>query len=118
MANPLFWVIFILSIVLQYVLVQYFGGFFSTTPLSLMEHVFCIACGFLSLPLYQLARTVPASWFFEVGKGKTEGFNVEKNKLLDARMGMSLSSLPSVTSIQYTQTPSSLPNLFSSIRRV
>ena len=118
MKNPLFWVIFILSVVLQYLLVQFFGGFFSTTPLKLSEHLFCICTGFLSLPLYQLARTVPAEWFFDVGKGKMEEFKVVRNNLLDGRMGLSRSSLRSVTSSQYMNNPSSIPNLFSSLRRV
>ena len=118
MKNPMFWFIFILSVVLQYLLVQFVGTFFSTTPLSFTEHLFCIGVGFLSLPLYQLARTVPVDWFMDMGKGKVEDFKVARNQLLDGRLAMSRSSLRSVTSEQYMNTPSTIPNLFSSLRRV
>ena len=110
--------IFILSVILQYLLVQFVGTFFSTTPLSYTEHLFCIGVGFLSLPLYQLARTVPVDWFIDMGKGKVEDFKVAPNQLLDGRFAMSRSSLRSVTSEQYMNTPSTIPNLFSSLRRV
>ena len=54
----------------------------------------------------------------DMGKGKVEDFKVAPNQLLDGRFAMSRSSLRSVTSEQYMNTPSTILNLFSSLRRV
>mgnify|MGYP001136266668 CR=1 FL=1 len=115
--NPMFWTVFVVSNALQIVMIQFFGTFFTAHPLSMADYAFSIALGFFSLPLYQLARTVPASWFVGVGGKKEEAFP-NTNSLLDARIGLSRSSLRSVTSTQFMNHPSQIPNLFSSIRRV
>ena len=115
--NPMFWTVFVVSNALQIVMIQFFGTFFTAHPLSMADYAFSIALGFFSLPLYQLARTVPASWFVGVGGKKEEAFP-STNSLLDARIGLSRSSLRSVTSTQFMNHPSQIPNLFSSIRRV
>ena len=115
--NPMFWTVFVVSNALQIVMIQFFGAFFTAHPLSMADYAFSIALGFFSLPLYQLARTVPASWFVGVGGKKDEAFP-NTNSLLDARIGLSRSSLRSVTSTQFMNHPSQIPNLFSSIRRV
>ena len=112
--NTMFLFILILSIVLQLFIIEVGGAFFSTKPLTLAEILFCVCCGVLSLPLYQLARTVPADWFVSVG-GQTEA--KFENKSLPIPSGfasMNRASLRSVTSIQYASE--SIPNLFSSHR--
>ena len=116
--NGMFWFVFILSNTLQIIMIQFFGTFFTAHPLSWQDYAFSIGIGFFSLPLYQLARTVPASWFVGIGGRKEEEFPKPTSSLLDARIGLSRSSLRSVTSTQFMNHPSSIPNLFSSIRRV
>ncbi|CBK24619.2 uncharacterized protein [Blastocystis hominis] len=62
-SNTMFWMIFIISMILQLILVQFVGRVFSTHPLTWQQHLFCVVMGLCTLPLYQLARTVPADWF-------------------------------------------------------
>lgn len=116
--NTLFWGVLILSIVLQVLLVQFANTFFTTHPLTWQEHLFCICVGFLSIPLYQLARTVPTTWFRSFGGGKEVKFDTSSRDYLMRRNDLSNASLRSVTSAQFMNTPSTIPNLFSSIRRV
>ena len=74
---------------------------FTTHALSFGEHLFCIAMGVLTLPLYQLARTVPADWFVSIGGSKCDDFTVPKETILTGRNSLSKSRLSSVTSGQF-----------------
>ena len=112
--NTMFLFILILSIVLQLFIIEVGGAFFSTKPLTLAEILFCVCCGVLSLPLYQLARTVPADWFVSVGGQKEAKFENKSLPIPSGFASMNRASLRSVTSIQYASE--SIPNLFSSHR--
>ena len=112
--NTMFLFILILSIVLQLFIIEVGGAFFSTKPLTLAEILFCVCCGVLSLPLYQLARTVPADWFVSVGGQKEAKFENKSLPIPSGFASMNRASLRSVTSIQYASE--SVPNLFSSHR--
>ena len=112
--NTMFLFILILSIVLQLFIIEVGGAFFSTKPLTLAEILFCVCCGVLSLPLYQLARTVPADWFVSVGGQKEAKFENKSLPIPSGFASMNRASLRSVTSIQYVSE--SIPNLFSSHR--
>ena len=99
--NTMFWTIFVISLVLQVILVQVGKVVFTTHALSFGEHLFCIAMGVLTLPLYQLARTVPADWFVSIGGSKCDDFTVPKETILTGRNSLSKSRLSSVTSGQF-----------------
>ena len=100
----MFLFILILSIVLQLFIIEVGGAFFSTKPLTLAEILFCVCCGVLSLPLYQLARTVPADWFVSIGGSKCDDFTVPKETILTGRNSLSKSRLSSVTSGQFVDS--------------
>ena len=116
--NTMFIFILVLSIVLQVLMVQFGGLFFSTKALTWQEITFSVLCGALSLPLYQLSRTVPADWFVGLGGQKEEAFQTVETVIPAGFASMNRASLRSVTSMHYTSAASSVPNLFSSIRRV
>ena len=100
--NTMFWIIFIISIVLQLLLVQFAGRVFTTHPLTWQQHLFCIVMGLMTLPLYQLARTVPADWFIGIGGSKSSEFEIPKDTILTGRNSLAKSRLMSVTSGQFT----------------
>ena len=100
----MFWVIFVVSIVLQVLLVQFAGRVFTTHRLTWQEYLFCFAMGVLTLPLYQLARTVPADWFVSVGGSKPDDFTLPKESILTGRNSLSKSRLSSVTSGQFVDS--------------
>ena len=102
--NTMFWVIFVVSIVLQVLLVQFAGRVFTTHRLTWQEYLFCFAMGVLTLPLYQLARTVPADWFVSVGGSKPDDFTLPKESILTGRNSLSKSRLSSVTSGQFVDS--------------
>ena len=49
--NPLFLLIIVITIVIQYIIIQYGGDFVHTTPLNVEQWVKCVLIGSLSLPL-------------------------------------------------------------------
>ena len=100
-SNTMFWIIFIVSIILQLILVQFVGRVFSTHPLTWQQHLFCVVMGVCTLPLYQLARTVPTDWFLSVGGSKDKEFTIPKETLLTGRNSLAKSRLASVTSGQF-----------------
>ena len=102
--NTMFWAIFVISLVLQVILVQVGKVVFTTHALSFGEHLFCIMMGVLTLPLYQLARTVPADWFVSIGGSKCDDFTVPKETILTGRNSLSKSRLSSVTSGQFVDS--------------
>ena len=102
--NTMFWVIFVVSLLLQLILVQFAGRVFSTHPLTWQQHLFCIVMGVFTLPLYQLARTVPANWFVSIGGSKDATFTIPKENLLTGRNSLAKSRLTSVTSGQFADS--------------
>ena len=109
--NPMFVVIFIVSLVLQVLLVQFAGRVFNTHPLNLSEHLFCMAMGLLTLPLYQLARTVPYDWFIDIGGNKGNEFVIPKETILTGRNSLAKSRLGSVTGGEFVD--GDRPKLFT-----
>ena len=103
-SNTMFWMIFIISMILQLILVQFVGRVFSTHPLTWQQHLFCVVMGLCTLPLYQLARTVPADWFLSIGGSKDAEFTIPKETLLTGRNSLAKSRLASVTSGQFADS--------------
>ena len=111
-SNAMFYSIFIISLVMQVLLVQFAGRVFNTHPLSLGQHLFCILMGVLTLPLYQLVRTIPASWFVEVGGRKDDAFVIPKETIFTGRNSLAKSRLGSVISGQYVGS-TAMPRVFT-----
>ena len=111
-SNAMFYSIFIISLVMQVLLVQFVGRVFNTHPLSLGQHLFCILMGVLTLPLYQLVRTIPASWFVEVGGRKDDAFVIPKETIFTGRNSLAKSRLGSVISGQYVGS-TAMPRVFT-----
>ena len=111
-SNAMFYSIFIISLVMQVLLVQFAGRVFNTHPLSLGQHLFCILMGVLTLPLYQLVRTIPASWFVEVGGRKDDAFVIPKETIFTGRNSLAKSRLGSVISGQYVGS-AAMPRVFT-----
>ena len=109
--NAMFYSIFIISLVMQVLLVQFAGRVFNTHPLSFAQHLFCIMMGVLTLPLYQLVRTIPASWFIEIGGRKGDSFTIPKDTIF-TRNSLTKSRLGSVTSGQFVDG-GSMPRVFT-----
>jgi len=57
--NLAFLIIFCVTVVLQFVFVQFGDEFVKTTPLNLYQWLFCVAVGLISLPLGFLLRFIP-----------------------------------------------------------
>ena len=111
-SNAMFYSIFIISLVMQVLLVQFAGRVFNTHPLSLGQHIFCVLMGVLTLPLYQLVRTIPASWFVEVGGRKEDAFMLPKETIFTGRNSLAKSRLGSVISGQYVGS-AAMPRVFT-----
>ena len=109
--NAMFYSIFIISLVMQVLLVQFAGRVFNTHSLSFAQHLFCIMMGVLTLPLYQLVRTIPASWFIEIGGRKGDSFTIPKDTIF-TRNSLTKSRLGSVTSGQFVDG-GSMPRVFT-----
>ena len=66
--NKYFTIIMMFTIVVQYSLVEFGGASFKCAPISLNEHLFCLALGFGSIIVGVLIRLVPESFYdkFEI----------------------------------------------------
>ncbi len=102
--NGMFWMVIVITIVLQIVLVEFAGPFVSTTALNWYQYLISVAIGAVSLITYQLFRTVPPKLFLDIGGSTAE--NVEDNPWtkLRAKNRLSSATLKSVTSTQYEDT--------------
>lgn len=61
--NPIFFIIFLLEIGLQWAIVAVGGKFFKTYPLEMKYNWICIGIGFTMIPIGFLVRLMPPAWF-------------------------------------------------------
>lgn len=69
--NPLFFIILILTVAIQFACVEFGGHSLRTVPLSIEEHVHCLILGMLPLvfaPIFKII--VPASLFNALSKNE------------------------------------------------
>uniref|UniRef100_A0A183BU83 Cation_ATPase_C domain-containing protein n=1 Tax=Globodera pallida TaxID=36090 RepID=A0A183BU83_GLOPA len=60
--NPIFCVIWVFTIIVQFAVVQYGGRWFSTKPLTLFQWLCCVAFGVGSLLWAQVIATIPTKF--------------------------------------------------------
>lgn len=73
--NPIFCVIWILTLISQVLIVQFGGPWVSTAPLDIKQWGFCILCGLATLIWGQVIATIPSSIlpkFFSFGRGEVQ----------------------------------------------
>ncbi|KAL3097286.1 hypothetical protein niasHT_029602 [Heterodera trifolii] len=68
-ANPIYCTIWVFTLIVQFVIVQFGGCWFSTEPLTLYQWLWCLAFGFGSLLWAQVITIIP-----------TKGFSIRLNK--------------------------------------
>lgn len=61
--NPIFFAIFLLELVLQWLIVAVGGRFFKTYPLEMNYNLICIGIGATMIPIGFLVRLIPPKWF-------------------------------------------------------
>ena len=61
--NPMFLFIVTLTVVVQIILIEFGGEIAKCTPLTVSQHLVCIAIGFLSLVFGYLAKRIPLRYF-------------------------------------------------------
>ncbi|CAG9540225.1 unnamed protein product [Cercopithifilaria johnstoni] len=77
--NPLFCIIWILTLISQVLIVQFGGAWFSTAPLNEIHWAVCIACAFGTLLWGQVLATIPSKVlprFFSFGGGEVQPTSV------------------------------------------
>nr|AXS78278.1 Plasma membrane calcium-transporting ATPase 3 [Anisakis simplex] len=73
--NPIFCVIWIVTLIAQVLIVQFGGPWVSTAPLDAIQWAFCIVCAFATLIWGQVIATIPSSIlpkFFSFGRGEVQ----------------------------------------------
>ncbi|KHN78491.1 Plasma membrane calcium-transporting ATPase 3 [Toxocara canis] len=73
--NPIFCVIWILTLISQVLIVQFGGAWVSTAPLDAIQWGFCVVCAFGTLVWGQIIATIPSSIlpkFFSFGRGEVQ----------------------------------------------
>jgi P-type Ca2+ transporter type 2B len=60
--NSVFWFVFISTVVVQAILIQFGGRFLATTPLDAAQWAVCVAFGAGSLLWHQIIISIPCSW--------------------------------------------------------
>jgi len=61
--NSIFSLVILFTLVMQVLMVELFGPFAETEPLSFIEWMFTIGIGFLSLPLGHVIRCIPVDYY-------------------------------------------------------
>ncbi|CAD5220644.1 unnamed protein product [Bursaphelenchus okinawaensis] len=73
--NPIFYCIWVVTMVVQVIIVQFGGRWFSTAPLNLEQWLWCVAFGVGDLLWGQIVTTIPTSGIpnsFTIGSGECE----------------------------------------------
>ncbi|CAD5228581.1 unnamed protein product [Bursaphelenchus xylophilus] len=73
--NPIFYSIWVVTMITQVIIVQYGGRWFSTAPLNLEQWLWCVAFGVGGLLWGQVVTTIPTSGLprsFTIGSGEVE----------------------------------------------
>uniref|UniRef100_A0A915ACR4 Calcium-transporting ATPase n=1 Tax=Parascaris univalens TaxID=6257 RepID=A0A915ACR4_PARUN len=74
-SNPIFCVIWVLTLISQVIIVQFGGAWVSTAPLDAIQWGFCVVCAFATLIWGQIIATIPSSVlpkFFSFGRGEVQ----------------------------------------------
>uniref|UniRef100_A0A9J2PWK8 Calcium-transporting ATPase n=1 Tax=Ascaris lumbricoides TaxID=6252 RepID=A0A9J2PWK8_ASCLU len=74
-SNPIFCIIWILTLISQVIIVQFGGAWVSTAPLDAIQWGFCVVCAFATLIWGQIIATIPSSIlpkFFSFGRGEVQ----------------------------------------------
>lgn len=87
--NFIFVGIIVVTVALQFLIIEFGGGFMDTKPLTTPQWGVCILLGVLSIPLGFIQRTIPTDGIFSRGSRKDDG---EKQPLL-ADVNASLAKL-------------------------
>jgi hypothetical protein len=63
--NYFFFIVLVLTLVVQTLMVQFGGKVIQTIPLTVNEHLFCVGLGFFELFWAFIVKILPLSWFGE-----------------------------------------------------
>jgi len=61
--NPIFVIIFVITAILQFFIIQFGGGVLETHPLDTWQWLVCVLLGFLAVPFGFINRLIPVRWF-------------------------------------------------------
>ncbi|CAI4228385.1 unnamed protein product [Auanema sp. JU1783] len=94
-SNPIFCIIWIVTLISQVLIVQYGGHWFSTAPLTPVQWIVCIVCGLFELLWGQIITSIPSSVLpksFRFGKGEVQPTSIHLTG--DYDLPSSTSTLP------------------------
>ena len=59
MENQVFVAVISCTVVFQIIIVEYLGTFANTTPLSLVQWIFCLVVGYMGMPIAARLKEIP-----------------------------------------------------------
>jgi Ca2+ transporting ATPase len=95
--NFLFLFIIILTIIVQYLLVQFGSIPVRCVPLTIQQHLICIGIGLCSLIVGVLIKPIPARWFSFMSRSSDKSSEEEDREQIEAGLIKSLRRSKSVS---------------------